>query len=93
MIEDLKPLLESDQLTFTAMADGTAVLLDLDGHQVLSLNTTGALIVRELYAGAANAHDLAAHVMKAFDIDQATAERDVAEFLTQLRALLSQQGG
>lgn len=88
MIDDLKLALTSEHLTFTEMADGTAVLLDLDGHQVLSLNTTGSQIVRDLYAGATSYQELTNGLMAAFDIDETTAQLDTDDFLFQLRKLL-----
>ncbi len=65
--------------------DYGAVLLDADTGRYWTLNTTGALVVRVLLGGGSTA-EAAKAVIGDYDVDAATASKDVDTLLTQLQA-------
>lgn len=66
--------------------DREAVILDLDTSKYLTVNATGAVILRALAQGADPA-EMAAAVLERFDTDRATAESDVRTFLKSMEQL------
>jgi hypothetical protein len=62
-----------------------AVLLNMDTGRYWTLNPTGALVVRVLLGGGSTA-EAAEAVTGDYDVDAATASKDVDNLLTQLRA-------
>lgn len=88
MIEAVTNALQSGRLNFTTMADSTGVLLDLHGHQVMSLNDTATAIVGALIDGASDVQSVAQRIAREFEIDPDTAAGDVDDFLRELTALL-----
>jgi hypothetical protein len=66
--------------------DREAVILDLDTSKYLTVNATGAVILRALALGAETTEMVAA-VIERFDIDRSTAESDVRAFLESLQEL------
>jgi hypothetical protein len=72
---------------------GSAVLQDLDGETVglnmltsayFSLNTTASTVFQLLLVGA-DVEALVTAILDVYDVDRATAERDVGAFLDELR--------
>jgi hypothetical protein len=63
-----------------------AVLLDMHSGCYWSLNPTGALAVRVLLGGGGTA-EAARAMAGAYDVDTATASKDVDALLAQLRAV------
>jgi hypothetical protein len=68
----------------TAHLEGEAVLLHLGTKQYYRLNETAAAIWKGLEAGLDPA-SIARDLVKAFEIDAATAEAEVARVLAELR--------
>jgi len=60
------------------------VLFETRTEKVLTLNTTAAAVVREIQAGCAEA-DIAARVKERFEGDHGAIEREVNEFIADLR--------
>ena len=81
-------LLQSDRLTRTALADGSGVILDVDGMSVLSLNGTGQFIVAALAEGMDDRRDLVRRIVAEFEVDEDTAAADLDEFLNELTGVL-----
>lgn len=81
--------LESGRLMLTPLPDGTSVMLDVDSLQVYSLNETARFIVESIGKGSATADDLAAALTTHFEIDEATARRDLEVLLAALAGVLS----
>ena len=52
-IKKIRGALESGRLTINALDDGSGVLLDIDGEQLLTLNRTGMRLVQAIDEGAA----------------------------------------
>jgi len=82
--------MQADKYSYTVLADGTAVLMDIENLQVLSLNKTGSVLVQSLRNGETNTDSLAEIIAGEFSIDRETARSDTISFL---EALLQQVGG
>jgi len=60
------------------------VLFETRSEKVFTLNSAAAAIVRELEAGC-DVREIAARLEKLFDASGGTVEREVAEFIADLR--------
>jgi len=90
-IDRLRGLLGSERINITRLADGSAVVLDLSGTQVLTLNRTGAYLVDQLLVHQASDEQAMVQAMiNRFEVEPTVAAADVAEFLAQLASLLQQ---
>lgn len=76
--------LRDGDLCLTELGDGSGVILDLDGHQVLTLNASGVMLVGAIAAGTLAIDDLVKILREQFDVDEILAERDVQAFLEEL---------
>ena len=85
---EARQALLSDELSETFLADGTGVLLNIEKNQVLSLNRTGAHIVRMLMNEELGYPDLVRRMSEEYQLDASQAKQDVDEFITDLIALL-----
>lgn len=83
-LEDIAAALRSDLCLSKTLDDGTGVVLDLESSRVLALNSTGMFLVEELLQGAGSAGDLIEALTTHFEVDRATAERDVRELVAEL---------
>lgn len=79
--------LKSGSLSLTKLADGSGVLLDLAGLQVLSLNETAVFIVEAVTLGESSVDVLAARMSTEFDVAAEVALGDIEELIETLRAL------
>lgn len=86
-VETLRSLLEQDTCTMTVMADGTGVLLDLRNESLLTFNETGVFMCERIKQGDTPAA-IVAQVVGTYQVDQATAQADVAVFVEQLAQAL-----
>jgi hypothetical protein len=76
---------KSAQTVFTALEDGTAVLLNLNTLFYYSLNRTGASLWQQIEnTDAVTGDDLARAVCERFDVDEGTAWQSIGEFLERL---------
>ena len=75
--------LRGDQLEWREI-EGEIVALDGRSSEYIAVNRTGAAIWPDLLAGATR-EGLVARLTDSFDVDEATAGRDVEEFLEVLR--------
>jgi len=80
--------LVNDQITDTVLEDGSGVLLDLEGRQVLSLNDSGMWLVQHLRAGELGFDVLIDGLMACYAVPREVAVGDVVRFLRDLEALL-----
>ncbi len=76
--------LSEGELCLTEMGDGSGVILDLEGHQVLTLNASGVVLVNAIASGVLGLEDLVSVLRARFHVDRDTAEHDVQEFLEEL---------
>lgn len=80
---------QNPQALFTELDDGTGVLLHLDTKFYFTLNPTAVIVWKELSTGgdrAALLGRIAERLSAEFQVDRATAERDVEGILAELLA-------
>jgi hypothetical protein len=82
--EHIAELLLKEQVTYTKLADQTGILLLIDGLEVLSLNETAVFLVEAIKGGARSEEQLVAALRQEFEVDEATAKRDVVQFVDTL---------
>ena len=85
----LAAALATDRYTHTALADGTGVILDIDGMHVLTLNQTGEFLIAAVLAGAADEPELVARLVAEFEVKAAQAREDVTAFLAEVSQYLA----
>ena len=85
----LAAALATDRYTHTALADGTGVILDIEGMHVLTLNQTGEFLVAAVLAGAAGEPDLVARLVAEFEVEEPQAHEDVSTFLAEVSQYLA----
>jgi hypothetical protein len=87
-VERLAEKLSDPDLGETLLPDGSGVLLDIDGHRVLSLSRTAVFLVHQIRDGVTSAEALGERLCERFNIDPATAQKDTADFLADLAGAL-----
>lgn len=88
-LQDLANRLNDPELGRTELPDGTSIILDISGHQVLSLSQTGTFVAQEIRNGATSVDDLADRLTAHYEVDAETARRDSLKFVEDLsKALL-----
>lgn len=85
---DLSRLLSSDAVSQTRLADHSGVILDIDSLRVFSVNQTGMCLVEALRDGVNDHAGLVRRVVEEFDVDTATAAKDVDSFVEELARYL-----
>jgi hypothetical protein len=83
-IARLTERLGDPEISETVLPDGSGVLLDIEGRQVLSLSKTGVFLVHELRAGATTLDELSARLTTVYQVDPDTAREDTIAFLARL---------
>jgi len=82
--DDLIDRLRNGDAGPTVLPDGSGVMLDFDGHQVLSLSKTGVSLVQQILSGVHSVDALARGLEERFDVSFEQAREDTAAFLEQL---------
>jgi hypothetical protein len=90
-LPELAAALTSERFSHASLADGSGVILDIDGMLVLTLNETGEALVRALLAGAADEAELVTRLVTEFEVEASRARDDVAAFVAELDARLPQR--
>ena len=85
----LTAALNSDRFSHTSLADGTGVILDIEGEQVLTLNETSEFIVSALLGGVVDSTELISRLVSEFEVETPQAEEDVNAFLATLETQLA----
>lgn len=75
------PLRVNERCLLTELGDGTGVLLHLDTKFYYTLNGPGVEVWKGIASGARDAGQVAECLMKRFEVDLETAQRDVAALL------------
>ncbi|MBI4913936.1 MAG: PqqD family protein [Acidobacteria bacterium] len=88
----LAAILASERCSHASLADGTGVLLDIHGEQILALNATGEVLVGALLEGVTEAGLLAERLTQRFAVEPGQAREDAAEFMAGLEARLVLRG-
>jgi hypothetical protein len=92
-VKRLATALRGGDLAWARLEDGTAVIVDARGQNVLTLNETGLLLVDALRQGAASEEDLAATLVRSYEVDAATAAADARAFLERLGSAFAGTAG
>ncbi len=85
----LATALNSERFSHTSLADGTGVILDIEGEQVLTLNETSEFLVAALLGGVADPAELVTRLVAEFEVEPPQAEADVAAFLATLETQIT----
>ena len=88
-ISTLIAALRDGRLTINALDDGSGVLLDLEREQLMTLNTTGMVLVQAIERGAASPAELVATLVQQFEVPAETAGNDLDAFLRELHTALA----
>jgi hypothetical protein len=88
LLERIRAALNSGRLTVNTLDDGSGVLLDLDGEQLLTLNSSALHLVCSVESGAADIDALATALTERFEVDEERAWADAAGFVEGLAAAL-----
>ncbi|MBL0311131.1 MAG: PqqD family protein [Holophagaceae bacterium] len=88
-LDVLTATLNSDRFSHTSLADGTGVILDIEGEQVLTLNETSEFIVSALLGGVVDSTELISRLVSEFEVEAPQAEADVTAFLATLETQLA----
>ena len=79
---------KSAPTVFTALEDGTGVLLNLETLFYYSLNKTGVALWQEIEQGGnSDVESLAAAICKRFNVDERAARQEITAFITNLAEL------
>lgn len=76
--------LDDKRLTINALEDGSGVVLDVEGEQMLTANATGIAIVQAISDGDRDAAAIARRLAEKFQVTEARAGEDVTAFVTQV---------
>lgn len=87
-IDTIRDALESGRLTINALDDGSGVLLDIDGEQLLTLNRTGMRLIQTIDDGAATIEVLRDMLLNEFEVEPGRAESDARAFVEDVAEAL-----
>ncbi|MDX1625619.1 MAG: PqqD family protein [Wenzhouxiangellaceae bacterium] len=87
-IDAIRRGLRDGRLSINALDDGSGVLLDIEGEQLLTLNRTGLLLIQAVEGGADDVAELGAVLTAEFEVEPERAERDAEGFLDTVRDAL-----
>jgi hypothetical protein len=87
-IDELRTKLSSHEVTTMALRDGTGVLVNLSGMEVLTFNETGMFLCQRVAGGAPDVEALASALVEEFEVDRATAMASATAFLQELASAL-----
>ena len=79
-----KPLRPNPQVLLTELGDGTGVLLHLETKFYFTLNSTAVAVWKALEQAPATEAALAETLVREFEVELETAQRDVAELVREL---------
>lgn len=80
-IAQIAAALDDGRLTINALDDGSGVVLDVEGEQMLTTNATGMHIIQAIADGDKEPVAIAHRLAKHFEVDAQQAQRDVAAFV------------
>jgi len=78
----------SGQLSITALADGTGVVLDVETMSAYALNCTGMLLLSRILSGTESIQELSEVLTDTYKVTPGEAHQDVGEFLSLFLDLL-----
>jgi len=84
----LAEALESQRLTINALDDGSGVVLDVDGEQLLTMNATALTLVQAVSDGARTEGELVTVLTDTFEVDDDPARADIRSLMKQVTEVL-----
>jgi len=87
-ITTIRNALDSGRLTINALDDGSGVVLDTDGEQLLTLNRTGMRLIQSIDDGASTVDPLRDMLMAEYEVEAERAEADVRAFVAEVAKAL-----
>ena len=83
-IASIAAALQNKRLTINALDDGSGVVLDVDGEQMLTANATGMRIIQAIDEGDKDATAIARHLAGQFEVSEQQASEDVVAFVARV---------
>ncbi len=83
-IKRIHEALASGRLTINALDDGSGVVLDVDGEQMLTMNATGLAIIQAIADGAADLEAVADYLVERFSVERELALEQAGRFITEV---------
>jgi len=83
-ISSIRQALDTGRLTINALDDGSGVLLDIDGEQLLTLNATGMHLVQSIEDGLLDVAGLRDRICERFEVEATRAESDARAFVIEV---------
>ena len=83
--------IDAERLTVNRLDDGTAVLLDKDGEELMSLNEAGRRLIDWIDEGADTLPDLVDRMMDFYEVERDVAHDDAKGFVEEVAELLKAQ--
>lgn len=87
-LEIVARALAAGRLTINALDDGSGVVLDVEGEQLMTMNATGLVIMQSIAEGADELDAVVHGITAAFDVDAIRARRDIEAFLDRMAGVL-----
>jgi len=87
-IEQVRNALLAERLTINALDDGSGVLLDIEGEQLMTLNPSGMLLIVALRHGAETYAQLGASLASVYEVESARAVADAETIVTRIAEAL-----
>ncbi len=91
-LKTLREGLSKGRLTISALDDGSGVVLDVEGEQLLEMNATGLAIMQAIADGADTEADVADLVARQFDAPPEQVLADVKVFLEAVGKAVAEKG-
>ena len=87
-LPDIAAALRAERYSHHRLSDGSGVLLDLQGTEVLALNETSETLLTTIESGAVSTAELVARLVARFEVEAEEAARDVETFVSELSECL-----
>ena len=88
-IQQIRAALDSGRLTVNRMDDGTAVVLDVEGEQLMTLNATGLRILDWIEEDVESVKQLTEMLVGSYSVSVERARHDLDGFLKKLSNALT----
>jgi len=88
ILDKLADKLEKGEMAISHLADGSAVLIDQEAGQVITLNETAAFILQTATSGVKDSAELGKQVQARYGIPLQQAQDDLADLEADLAKLL-----
>ncbi len=76
------------RLTVNSLEDGSGVVLDVEGEQLMTMNRTGLAVVQLIADGADDMEMIIGNVVSTFEVSPARASHDTEEFIDRMAKVL-----